>query len=74
MSSTLSERNKRYVFILYKDYFDTIDYAKDLLMKLVVLKDKDYVVDAFYTNKNEDILYFTSRSSVKRMKVDEFDL
>ena len=43
-------------------------------IKSILVKPKDDVVSAFYTNQTEDILLFTSRSFVKRMKVSEFNL
>ena len=43
-------------------------------IKAMLVKPKDYVVSAFFTNQTEDILFFTSRSYVKRMKVTEFNL
>ena len=43
-------------------------------IKAMLVKPKDYVVSAFFTNQTEDILFFTSRSYVKRMKVSEFNL
>ena len=43
-------------------------------IKAMLVKPKDYVVSAFFTNQTEDILFLTSRSYVKRMKVSEFNL
>ena len=43
-------------------------------VKSILVKPKDKVVDAFYTNQTEDILFFTSRNYFKRMKVSEFAL
>lgn len=43
-------------------------------IKSVLVKPKDMVVDAFYTNQTEDLLLFTSRNYVKRMKVTDFNL
>ena len=43
-------------------------------IKAMLVKPKDYVVSAFFTNQTEDVLLFTSRSYIKRMKVTEFNL
>lgn len=43
-------------------------------IKSVLVKPKDMVVDAFYTNQTEDILLFTARNTIKRMKVSELPL
>ena len=43
-------------------------------IKAMLVKPNDYVVSAFFTNQTEDVLFFTSRSHIKRMKVSEFIL
>ena len=43
-------------------------------IKAMLVKPNDYVVSAFFTNQTEDILFLTSRSHIKRMKVSEFTL
>ena len=43
-------------------------------IKAMLVKPNDYVVSAFFTNQTEDVLLFTSRSYIKRMKVSEFTL
>ena len=43
-------------------------------IKAMIVKPNDYVVSAFFTNQTEDVLFFTSRSHIKRMKVSEFIL
>ena len=43
-------------------------------IKAMLVKPYDYVVSAFFTNQTEDVLFFTSRSHIKRMKVSEFIL
>ena len=43
-------------------------------VKSVLVKPKDQVVDAFYTNQTEDVLFLTTRNHIKRMKVTEFNL
>ena len=43
-------------------------------IKAMLVKPNDYVVSALFTNQTEDVLFFTSRSHIKRMKVSEFIL
>ncbi len=43
-------------------------------IRSISLKDKDEVVSAFYTNKEEDILLLTSKANVKRMAVVDIPL
>lgn len=43
-------------------------------VKSINLKLDDELVKAFYTNKNEDLLIFTSRGNLKRMKVCDVPL
>ena len=40
-------------------------------IRSINLKPKDYVISALYTNKEEDILLLTSRSTLKRMRVTD---
>lgn len=43
-------------------------------IKAIALKPKDYVVQAFYANKNDDLLVLTNRGYIKRQKIDELTL
>ncbi len=43
-------------------------------IKAIALKPKDYVVQAFYANKNDDLLILTNRGYIKRQKIDELTL
>lgn len=43
-------------------------------IKAIALKPKDYVVQAFYANKNDDFLILTNRGYIKRQKVEELTL
>ncbi len=43
-------------------------------LKALALKPKDYVVSAFYTNKNDDLVLLTTKGFIKRMKIEELNL
>lgn len=43
-------------------------------IKAIALKPNDYLVSAFYANKNDDILLLTKRGTLKRMPVTDLNL
>ena len=43
-------------------------------IKAIALKPSDYLVSAFYTNKNDDMLLLTKRGTLKRMPVNDLNL
>lgn len=43
-------------------------------VRSVILSDKDSVVSAFYSNKNDDFVILTEKNTIKRMKVTELVL